>query len=68
MIDYSDFFANQYTPKLNVTFDQAFCIIEYRNKQFDDIKETMPHLNDSFSFFTELERRVELKKKEMKLI
>lgn len=68
MIDYSNFFANQNTPMPNISLDQAFDIIAYRNEQFDIIKETMPHLNDAFSFFDELERRVNLKKKEMKLI
>lgn len=66
-IDYSKYFANQKTPLPNphMTFDQAFDIITYRNEQFDEIKKSMPELDDAESFFTELERRVELKKKEM---
>lgn len=67
MNDYSQYYANQNTPKPDITLDQAFDIIEYRNDQFDDIKLNMPELDDSFSFFAELERRVILKKKEMGL-
>ena len=66
MIDYSQYFADGNTPlpNPNLTIDDSFDIISYRNEQFDVIKATMPHLTDAFSFFTELERRVKLKELE----
>ncbi len=64
MIDYSKYFANHTTPAPNITLDQAFEINAFRSEQFDDITLN-PLFNDSYTIFTELERRVELKKQEM---
>lgn len=64
----SKYFASEKTPLPNphMTLDQCFDIIAYRHEQFDQIKIEMPEIaDDAEKFFTELERRVELKKKEM---
>lgn len=67
-IDYTKYFADQNTPKPNqhMSLDQCFDVIAYRNEQFDIIQKTIPEVsNDPFLFFSELERRVEIKKLEM---
>ena len=49
-----------------MTLKQSFDVIAYRNEQFDIIQQTMPEIaKDAFLFFSELERRVEIKKLEM---
>lgn len=67
-VDYTKYFANQNTPipNMHMSLNQCFDIIAYRNEQFDLIQKSMPEIaNDVEKFFTELERRVEIKKLEM---
>ena len=67
-LDYTKYFADQNTPIPNkhMTLKQSFDVIAYRNEQFDLIQQTMPEIaKDAFLFFSELERRVEIKKLEM---